>query len=354
MLVMGEKTTRGLPLLLGLLWLGSGIASATTFLTLQSTFLGNGWFQYQMTVMNDPFFTEADITGFEIITFTNQIDQINGTQGWAYTGITNGWAFTNGYPARPYVETFLVRSSETSYRLSSGTNLDGAFVLLSLVLTEMYPGVAEGVVSGNIVGYVLMPCLVPCSPEEADGSPTNFVYTLKLLPDVIINSLIQTNSQIYGVDFTWDSESTFLLQGTADFNVWTNIAYVWSYPPETLWTTNTPLNAYGSFFRVALVADGHSTNLPPLTSSLALTPKTVAQGSLTLTTPRVTGCQFARGKVVVNLATQPGQTVQVKAVDSHGTIRQTQPVVAAGASATVSFDAASLPSPVFFRAVAVP
>jgi hypothetical protein len=350
---MSKKTTLGLPLVLGLLWLGSGTAGATTFLQLQSTYLGDGWFQYQMNVLNDPFFAEADVVGFGV-NFTNQIEPGTLPAGWVVAqGGGANWETTDSYPSRPYELTFLVRSSETSYRLGVATNWDGAFVLFSLVLTEVYPGVGSGIISGNIVGYALMPCLVPCSPEEADGSPTNFVYDLKLLPDVTLNQLIQTNGQIYGVDFTWDAESTFVLQGTTDLNNWTNIAYIWSYPPETVWTTNAALNAYGQFFRVALVADGYSTNLPPLTSNLVLTPKTLAKAGVTSTLPRVTSCQFAGGKVVVNIASQSGETVQVQAVDSHRAIRQTQQVVAQGASATVNFDTASLPSPVFFQAVAI-
>jgi len=350
-----KKSKLRLSLVLALLWLGSGIASATTFLQLQSTYLGGGWFQYQMTVFNDPFFTEADITELDF-NFTNQINWSGGAQDWVYISSSYGysaWSFTNGYPARPYVETFLAQSSETSYRLGLVTNYDGAFVLFSLFLSEYCPGVADGIVSANIVGFAMMPCLVPCRPDEADGSPTNYVYTLKLLPDANINHLIQTNGQIYGVDFTWDSESTFVLQGTADLNNWTNLAYLWSYPPETAWTNNAVLNPYGQFFRIALVADGHASNLPPLTSNLALAPKTVAKASLAVTTPRVTGCQFAKGKVVVNIASQTGQTVQVQAMDSHRVVRQAQQVVASSVSATVSFDAASLPSPAFFQAVAV-
>lgn len=324
---------------------------ATTFLTLQSTFLGGGWFQYQMSVMNDPFFTEADIVGLDI-NFTNQIGQIDGANGWSYQGTTNGWEFTNSFPARPYSETFLIQSSETSYRMGWPTNGDdGALVLMSLFLAEINPAAAEGIISGNILGYANMPCLIPCSPDQADGSPTNFVYTLKLLPDISINQLIQTNGQIYGVDFTWDSASTFLLQGSADMNLWTNVAYIWSYPPETIWTTNAPLNGYGQFFRMAMVAGDQTTNLPPLSSSLALAPKKFAAAGVVATTPKVTSCRLSGGKAVVYLATQAGQTVQVEAVNAHGAVLQTRQVTAQGPSATVKFDAATLPSPVFFKTV---
>lgn len=325
-------------------------AWATTFLTLQSTYLGNGWFQYQMNVMNDPFFTEADIVGLDI-NFTNQTDQIDGANGWSYQGTTNGWQFTNSFPSRPYSETFLVLSSETSYRLSMATNYDeGALVLMSLVLAEINPAAAEGIISGNIVGYANIPCLIPCPPEQADGSPTNFVYTLKLLPDISINQLIQTNGQIFGVDFTWDSASTFLLQSSADMSLWTNVAYIWSNPPDTVWTTNAPLNAYGQYFRLEMVAGDQTTHLPPLSSSLALAPKKLIKGTIAATTPKVTGCRLSGGKVTVNLATQAGQTLQISAINSHGAALQTQQVTAQGSSATVSFDAATLPSPVFFKA----
>jgi hypothetical protein len=277
---------------------------------------------------------------------------VDGTNGWSYQG-TDGWEFTNGYPARPYAETFLVQSSDTSYRLASGTNFDGATVTFSLFLTGLFPGYADGVFSENIVGYANVPCLIPCSPEEADGSSTNFTYNLKLVPDVQLNQLIQTNGNVYGVDFNWDSQATFLLQGSPDLNSWTNVAYLWSDPPETDWTTNTPLNPYGQFFRIELVSDGYQTNLPPLSSAVRAT-KAVAQPHLTTTPSRVTSCHLAGGKVAVSVTAQPGQTVQVRAINQRGTVLQSQQVLALTSSVTVNFDSASLPNPVFFQAVMAP
>lgn len=352
---MGKQSRLSLLWLLALLWLGLTSATATTFLQFQSTCLGDGWFQYQLHVFDDPFFTKADVVAFGI-RFTNQIDQGAVPDNWTndnWGGGFSDWSTTNGYPSRPYSLTFLVRSSETSYRLSL-TNIAEAMILFSLELAEFYPGAGSGVYSANVVGYATMPCLVPCSPEAADGSPPNFVYGLKLLPDVTINRLIQDNGKIRGVDFNWTDESTFVLQASMDLSTWTNIAYIWSWPPETVWTTDPPLNIYGSFYRVALVANGHSSNLPPLSSTLALTPKASVTAGLGATTPRVNGCQFANGKLVVNVTAQPGQTVQVQAMDSHRVVRHTRQVKATGTSMTVDFDAAGLPSPVFFQAVAVP
>jgi hypothetical protein len=349
MLIFMFRRFRLLLLLLALL--GCGTAKATTFLTLQSTYLGNGWFQYQMNVMDDPFFNMVYISDLGI-NFTNQIDQSTTSTNYTFdsTNSVSGfsdWTFTNWPPAvRPYTETFLLRSSNTSWKI--GTNNPstpwGAIILGSLGWNSFAP-------DNGAVFFAKMSCLIPCDAADADGSPTNYLFVLKLMDDVNINQLIQTNGNIYGVDFTWGYNSTFVVQGSMDLNSWTNIIYIWSYPPETAWTTNTPLNNYGQFFRVELLADGHATNLPPLTSALAFPSKTKA--SVSPTTPRVTGSQFVNGKFLVHVATQSDEIVLVQVVNSHGTICQSQQVTAKGTLATATFDVDNLPNPVFFNTVAV-
>jgi len=357
---MHGKLCRWTLLLTVLFCLNGEKIRATTFLQFQSTYLSDGWFQYQMHVVPDPFFTEQDVTTLTI-GFTNQIDSVSATNSWSCTQSNNGysnWEFTNGIPVPPYTETFLLRSSETSFRLANIANHDiqTAIVLVSLVLADFAPPIGGGsVYSQNIIGYAKMSCLIPCRPEEADGSPTNFVFTLKLLPDVEIKQLMQdANNKIIGVDFTWDSESTFVLQGSSDFNSWTNIAYLWSYPPETQWTTNQSLGDFGNFFRLALVATGHASNLPPLNptaqpTSLVKTKTMISEP----TTPRVTSFNVSHGNINVNVATQAGQATQVQAVDRHGTVLQTRQLRPQGSSVTATFGAASLPETVFFRASAV-
>jgi hypothetical protein len=342
-----------LPLLLVLLGVGAGMVRANTFLEMQSTYLGDGWFQYRMQVQNDPFFSEAEVTSL-VITFTNQIDQGTNPDGWtnSYYGSQHAsWDCTANYPSRPYEAVFLLRSSETTYKVGVVTNMDWAVVCFSLYLSELNPIYDPGTYSQNIVGYAFMPCLVPCRPEEADGSSTNFVYDLKLVPDILINYLIQTDGVFNGVDFNWDAESTFLLQGTVDFKNWTNIAYIWSYPPETAWTTNRSIGDYGNFFRLAMVAGRHTTDLPPLNASVARAAKASVKTVNDPAAPRVTGCRPANGRMVVNIAAQPNQTCVVQAMNSHRVVLQTRQVTTTGTSAAVDFDAASLPNPVYFQVV---
>jgi hypothetical protein len=320
-----------------------------------SAYLGGGWFQYRMQIMNDPFFTQADITQL-LLNFTHQIDYSTPSPNWTNSsdGAISHWAFSQGYPPRPYEETFLVRSAETSFRQGTNGNLDGGLILMSLYLTTFNPLNTSGVASANIVGYANFPCLVPCPPEQADGSPTNFSYTLKLLPDIVIQQLIRSNGMVLGVDFLWDADSTFLLQGSTDLTNWTNVAYLWSSPPETLWTTNQPLNGFGQFFRLELVANGYQTNLPPLNPSVLPAPPSVAKAARAQSAaiPRVSGCQITNGKIAVSVVTQPNQHYTVLALDSHKVVRAARPLTATGNAATVYFDPQSLPTPVYFQVAA--
>jgi hypothetical protein len=341
-----------LSLLAALLGFGCGTASATTFLEFQSTCLGSGSFQYSMKVMKDPYITEAGFYGL-YLPFTNLVDQSTSSTNWSCDG-TNGappwvsWSSDGDPVIPPCTNTFLAQSSESSYRLANVTNCDGtptgdgAVVTLGLTVNALFPG-------NSFVGYAWMPCLVPCSPDQADNSPTNFVFDLVLVSDIQINGLIQTNGVVCGVDFTYNYQSTLLLQATTDLINWTNVAYIWTTPPETIWTTNVSLGNYGQFFRLELVAGEYTTNLPPLSSAVTLAPGTAAKADATTTTAKVTNVHFVQGKVMVTVAAQPGQTLQVQAADSQGTLRQTQQTTVQGTSATVGFDAASLPNLVYFR-----
>ncbi len=127
--IVHQKSKLTLLMLLAAFSLGTVTARATTFLQFQSTYLGDGWFQYQMNVLDDPFFTSVDVGA--VMIFTNQIDQNTTSPNWfnsASDTSTSTWSDDGTSPARPYQETFLIRSSDTSYRLA--TNFGGAIATL--------------------------------------------------------------------------------------------------------------------------------------------------------------------------------------------------------------------------------
>src|SRR6266705_7193160 len=154
---MGQKSKAWGLLALAWICLGLGMAGATTFLELQSTYLGDGWFQYRMKVLNDPFFTQVNVTGLQI-GFTNEIDHSTTSTNWINTDAANvysSWSFSNGTaPAPPFEVNCLIRSSETTYKLQTNQFNGDALVTSLLNMTGIYPGILSGggVFSQNIMG----------------------------------------------------------------------------------------------------------------------------------------------------------------------------------------------------------
>jgi hypothetical protein len=137
-------------LLFSISLLVAGRAQASTFETIESSYLGNGWFQYDVKMFYDPFFLEADLTQFSV-NVTNGVDIELGANpaNWNSTANVASWMHTGPAQSRPNEQIFLLHSSATNYLI--GTNCTSVF---SLVTSEIFPA---GVVSGNVVGYGIEP-----------------------------------------------------------------------------------------------------------------------------------------------------------------------------------------------------
>jgi hypothetical protein len=331
-------------LLLSICLLAAGRTQAVTFETVESSYLGGGWFQYDVKVFYDPFFLEADLVEFGII-MTNGVDAESGAipVNWKTTTNIVSWAYTGPSPqSRPNEQIFLMHSSATNYML--GTN---AISLVSLFTSDVYPG---GVVTANMVGYAVVPCLLPCPPAMADNSPTNHFETIVLVPDLVIKQLMAGPST-YGLMFHWESDSTDLLQASPDMVHWTNITYIWGTNGDTVWTTNQHLLDHGRYFRLLLAAGEQTTNVAPLTASSVRTASAIKSVPGSPGTLRVMSCKPQGDVVSVQVATAPGQSGQVRMLNTHGVVLQSQPFTATGNSVVLTFSARNVSGPVFFQAV---
>lgn len=335
----------------------SNLSLATTFIELQSSYLGDGWFRYRMQMPYDPFFRKADVGDIAITSFTNFAEFGPAPQDWTNqpsSGNSAAWRYALPIPSqtRPYVREFLVRSDEHTFRV--GTN---AMVVMSLELvSDWFDYWADhGAIAQNIVGYAHIPCLIPCSPQLADNSPTNFTAILEIVDhDLTLDSLIVTNGEVNGVTFSAAFKSTVLLEGTFDHRQWTNIAYLWGNAGATTWRTNIALNDFGSFFRLELVAmNEHVTNLPPL-NTFSSAAKASKDQPATVVRPAQTSVQVQRcfpegEEMVVKFNSQTGVTYGVSAMGMRGTTLCTQDVAGTGAEAEARFNTTSLPNTVWFK-----
>ncbi len=319
-------------------------SEARNFAELESTYLGDGWFQYRFKTLNDPFFLYVDVGGL-YTTFTNRVEY-----GDAPSHCTNavdqganyaGWNYDQTFSQqRPYEKIFLVRSSERHFKRAP----EAVFVM-SLAIYEMY---SSPVFSGNIVGYARMTNLIPCSAEEADDSPTNFISTIELIKEPKIDGLIMIGNSARGVTYSWSGDSTVRLEASRDLMNWTNVSYIYGTAGSTTWTTDNSLNNYGNVFRLALLAGQHITNLPPLNQSAPLAaPKKLSANGLA----KVLNCLPRKDGLEATISTQPGSKYKVDLLGINGMPIATEFVEADGNQEKVRFISDALPNAVFVQAI---
>lgn len=224
--------------------IGLTAAISRDVVEVESQYLGNGWFQYSLRTLPDPLIAEIGFGQLIPYPFTNYVASIVPPHwtNFMYQGEWNGIAFDASGPQPRLNEiNFSVCSSSMYFRQQRYGFVTTIAITLADCFRDRYFG-----------GYLNLPCLVPCAPEEADGSPLQLVARFELIPDLIINQLILTNGEVHGLTFSGVSIETVELQGSHDLSNWTAVARFPGISPG-MWTTNSPLNAYGEFFRLRAV-----------------------------------------------------------------------------------------------------
>jgi hypothetical protein len=117
-------------------WPGS--AQAIDFLSLKCKAAGDGWFEYQMVLHEEPLFTAAVIGGLSVSPGTNVVEFSSPPERWlASTNVdgspSSSWRFEwdsldNTVMPRPYTASFRFRSGHASWRIHPA----GATIVMTL------------------------------------------------------------------------------------------------------------------------------------------------------------------------------------------------------------------------------
>lgn len=245
------------------IWLGvPAVSLARHQIEVESSYRGDGWFEYRLCSMDDPYFPGLVLGGLIQVPFTNHVEFGATPSSWFASLGTNrppgdagpyaewGCVSLNDWTnqIRPFEIVFRARSAERHFK-----RYLGSYIVFSL------SGGDGGSGSDNMIGLWTVPTLIPCSAEEADGAPMNLLTRIAFidLPDVRITGLQREAARVRGISFDYSRKGTFQLQATRDFRAWTNIAYVFGGPGPTTWMSPDPLNNYGEYFRLLLAAEGH-------------------------------------------------------------------------------------------------
>ncbi len=234
-----------------MLWIigvvGSPGVRAKDVLEVESRYAGEGWFYYRVRTLEDPFFAGIAFGQLVPYPFTNYVTTRlpSSWTNYYYDGHWGGIMYDSTL-AQPRINeiVFLARSTSTNFKKGE---------LSTTISLTFPPFIFRGITLG---GYVNMEALVPCSPQESDGSYARLFSRLELLPDIRIDELIVTNGEVHGLKFSWAMQSTMELQGSDDLEHWSSITQFAGNPPQTVWTTGAVLNPAGPFYRLLLIYGG--------------------------------------------------------------------------------------------------
>ena len=243
-------------------WLALGIllitvlhCSANTFATCTSSYLSNGWFRYDLTLCDDPFFTEVSNLGLSVpVSNPAAIGPV--PLGWTNFVASRGtsWhSMSTSAISRPQTVSLYLQSPFASYRSESGTV---SFVASVNDLISPYT-------SANMAGYGPVACLIPCPPGETNGAPPEINCKFEIVPDVHIQQFLFLTNRLHGLSFSWCHNSTMQLQSSSNLINWTNTTYILGYPDTTTWTSSVPMDTLGKYFRLLLISNKHHPELIP-------------------------------------------------------------------------------------------
>ena len=312
---------------------GVAIVFGKDAIELESRYDGDGWFHYRLRTLEDPFLTEIYFGQLLPDPFANYLTNTR-PDHWTnffYSGKWTGIKFDGTVPQPRINEiSFSVRSSSAHFRRQNY----GFNTIISLKFADPY--------SGGMGGYLNLDCLVPCAPEEADGSLPTLVSRHEFVPDIIIDELIRTNQDIHGLTFSWGEPSTVELQGSHNLVDWTTVSRFFGNPPQTTWTTNVSLNPFGQFFRLSLVANSHLTNSQ---ASGVLVSKTQDSPEILIGSR-----EFIDSQIRMGFASVPNAIYALDECEWCGRTIASRQVEATTAFTTLSFDIRELRGAAFFKA----
>ena len=229
-------------------------------LTIESTSHGDGRFDYRLTMHDDPFLLTDDTLAFGVVA-TGVVEVTVTPPGWSVdltpsvvTWISNfGISYTN-HMSRPAQYEFGLRSSFLAHRSSASF---GASTVYGSLRPISMPGFFDGIIgSMNILYYVSLNAVVPCPPDQADGSPAQHKEVYEMFSSLMIDSFYKREGELHGLYVRYDPSGYTAVVRARRHNQdpWTDIEQFKGQAGVTCWVSDLPLKYYGNYFCAALLS----------------------------------------------------------------------------------------------------
>lgn len=236
-------------LLVGCLLVSGFSLRAADFLRMESAYLGDGWFEYRVRLVDDPFYETASL-GAISVSFPGRVEYGVDPAGWLSSMAGMDKAIWNSGmqqgQLRPYERTFLARSTHRTFK-----TVDQAAQITYTATSRS--GLLPAAQAGQIAGLLSFRALVPCPPEDADGSAAQQSSSQALRDDLRISSLTIENGVPTKLSYEWPHASTVSLEASSDLENWTSVTTIEGVAGMTTWDATVALENFGRFYRLILI-----------------------------------------------------------------------------------------------------
>jgi hypothetical protein len=236
----------GLIVAAGLL-IGAGAVQCATvpdLIRLESRFIGGGFFEYVLEFPDARYFDRVSFHSLHLMDGQGRVvARVQTPEHW--TADSRGWTHDQTHwDVVPYRATFRVKANGNDFRTAN-----------ALAVWEMHWyewALPEPEQPGQVVAYVSLPCLVPCGPNETDGSSPEQIHSVPSRPEVRVDGLSISDNGVIDIDFQVGEGVPVVIEASDDLINWVPIGTSVGTAGTTQWTSAATPAPEGQFFRVVV------------------------------------------------------------------------------------------------------
>jgi thiosulfate/3-mercaptopyruvate sulfurtransferase len=225
------------------------LSHAGNLVTLESQSLGEGTFEYRLSCNPQPYLERSGLSNFSL--------SFPGFDGVVQEPAN--WERAPGFPTPPQAEAFLqwfhnrtnrddlpyqcafrLRSQKSSFRL-------GTCQVTNLL--HWYDWAQPQGYRTNVKECLTLKCLVPCDPEQSDGSPSLYQDSASAFPEINISECYLSAPQVLRLGIRARPGLPLCIESTETLNIWHRVGFLAASGLITPWTTNTTGAGPSQFYR---------------------------------------------------------------------------------------------------------
>jgi hypothetical protein len=216
---------------------------ARDFMTLESTYLGDGLFEYKLTFPDDRYWDQVSFGS--VLGLASFTDFVQIPEGWDVIG--SPWQQDPELPQpTPYQGVFRAHSDAPGYNIGT----------VSVAFTPHWRDWARPLdtnTNGLLVLYANLSCLVPTTETGRALSPTNVVGRIPGYPELEVQGLVLTNHQPVGLRFNAGPSLPVTIQASDDLKHWKAIASAQGAAAPVTWISSPPFpTGKSAYYRVVV------------------------------------------------------------------------------------------------------